>query len=406
MKKKGSILIVVLIILAGVEMLSLIYIGVIKSFQTSAKHSKAVDIAFYNANEGVNSVMNILLRDADWDFRTGPDGNPYNFDFDTMDFKVQVLGANTNPKTVATGNVDSSFDPTTYSIWIKCTGFYYPQNKPDLYKANPTKYGHLVKKRTIITKIGAAIPFNPFESAMFSCGSIGVNGAGNLDGHYDGKFCGKDGVDSNLASVAEVDTDCAPTANQCDDLKEAMKDWVNDICESTTHNYGPGDLTNLNNIPTTHLNGDGDLQGNYCFNDDSASYTWSGQVNGVDPSDDGDGDFSDPGETPPPIMIFKGNLGMTGHPNFKGIIIVMGKYEHENDNKVGGSDSFAGSILSFDSINVNGNSAVHFQDFSKYMNLSKNRVSRSEYYIADKPIRMDIAGTEYNVIISDLNPPN
>jgi hypothetical protein len=40
------------------------------------------------------------------------------------------------------------------------------------------------------------------------------------------------------------------------------------------------------------------------------------------------------------------------------------------------------------------------------MDINKNRVSRSEYYIADKPIRMDIAGTEYNVIIADLNPPN
>ncbi len=402
MKKKGSILIVVLIILAGVEMLSLIYIGVIKSFSTSAKHSKAVDIALYNANEGVNSVMNILMRDADWDFRTGPDGNPYTFDFDTMDFKVQRLDANTNPITVVTGNPDNSFNPTTYSIWIKCTGFYYPQNKPDLYKSDPTKYGHLVKKRTIITKIGAAIPFNPFNAAITACGSVSSTNAISVDG----KICATDGISGGV-SVTDPDTSsCSLTPDDCaegSDLKDAIKDWAKDICsESTTRVYEEDVqlVTAFANNPE-NVNANKELEGNYCFKENVTK--WAGNVGGVDTIDDGDGDFSDPGEVPPPVMVIYGNLTMTGTPDFDGIIIVMGDTDV---NKLSGNESFAGSILSFNSVKLGGNAGMAYKDFSKYMNLNKNRVSRSEYYIADKPIRMKIDTTEYNVIIADLNPPN
>ena len=252
---------------------------------------------------------------------------------------------------------------------------------------------------------------------MFSCGSIGVNGAGNLDDtKVDGKFCAAGGVDSSLASISTVDTDCAPTANECSDLKDTIEDWANDIC-SEAHNYDPSDLggtndgttaANLNALPAGDKDAGGNLNGKYCFNGSSAAYQWSGQVNGVEPLDDGDGDYSDPGEVPPPIMVFKGNLKMVGTPKFKGIIVVLGKYENDNDNAVGGNEDFGGSILSLDTININGNASLHYYDFSKYMNLNKNRVSRSQYYIADKPIRMKIGSpaVEYNVIIDNLEPPN
>ncbi|MCK5224917.1 hypothetical protein KAR04_09095, partial [Candidatus Calescamantes bacterium] len=69
-ERKGSILMLVIVILAGVQLLSLIYIGVVKSYKRSVQYSNAVDNALYNAEEGLNGVINILMRDEDWDFRS------------------------------------------------------------------------------------------------------------------------------------------------------------------------------------------------------------------------------------------------------------------------------------------------------------------------------------------------
>ena len=408
----------VIVILAGVQLLSLIYIGVVKSYKRSVQYSNAVDNALYNAEEGLNGVINILMRDEDWDFRSAgsktpsngfADTIPYAFNFESMDYQVQVLNENSNPITDITGVTEPEFNTEEHCMWVKVTGYYYPQEDPQKWITlvatgnDTTALWARIAKRTVIAKITSAMPLNPFESAVFSCGTI--DGAGSAD--VDGKVCAP-----TVTGVvgANLDTDCIPTAEECDTVIDQLSGWAEDICaEAYEEGHGYTDAKSIVNNAFSGLNPSGELEGKYCFEED---VSWAGNAPGITPVDyNGDMDYSDEGlgEIAPPIMIIKGNLQMTGAPTFQGIVIVMGEYTGPNSNLLSGNPDFLGSIVSFDSIDMKGNSYAGYMDFSKYINVNRNKVSRSGWVIADKPVKMEYpeaSGTYYNIEVDHLAPPD
>ncbi len=408
-ERKGSILMLVIVILAGVQLLSLIYIGVVKSYKRSLQYSNAVDCALYNAEEGLNGVINILMRDEDWDFRSAGSKTPssgfantipYAFNFESMDFQVQVLNENSNPITDITGVTEPEFSTKKHCMWVKVTGYYYPQEDPQKWislittGSDTTALWARIAKRTVIAKITSAMPLNPFESALFSCGDIKASSATTVNG----KICAQT---ISSAITSEVDTGCAPTAEECDSIRDQISSWADDICDEAD---AQGHLSSSDDI-----DGMGILDGKYCFTDPDATVKWQ-SANGVTPVDlNGDMDYSDPGEVAPPIIIIHGNLKLNGSMNFKGIVIVMGKYTVSNSNQLTGSENFAGTIISFDSMDIGGNSKTGYMDFSKYVNVNRNKVSRSGWVIADKPVKMeypDGSGTYYNIEVAHLAPPD
>ncbi|MCK4644010.1 hypothetical protein KAU32_10310 [bacterium] len=417
-ERKGSILMLVIVILAGVQLLSLIYIGVVKSYKRSVQYSNAVDNALYNAEEGLNSVINILMRDEDWDFRSAGSKTPssgfantipYAFNFESMDFNVQVLSENSNPITDMTGVTEPEFNTKEHCMWVKVTGYYYPQEDPQKWislaatGSDTTALWARIAKRTVIAKITSAMPLNPFESAIFSCGEVDAGGGASIDG----KVCAPT-VSGTIG--ANADTECAPTAAECVDIVDQLTGWAEDIC-AEAYEEGHG-YTGAKTMLVTSFSGlspSGVLDGKYCFEED---VSWGAGVDGVTPVDlNGDMDYSDEGmgEVAPPIMIIKGNLTMTGTPDFKGIVLVMGEYSTTNANLLSGDENFQGTVVSFDSLALQGGAEVGFMDFSKYINVNRNKVSRSGWVIADKPVKMEYpeaSGTYYNIEVAHLAPPN
>ncbi len=415
MKKRGSLLIMIIIILAALEIMTLLFITIVRNFKKNADYTRKAEIALYNAEEGLNNVINVLMRDPDWDFRTAgskcpkygfPNTVPYSFIFENMNFKVQILSSTVNPITENTGISDPNFDTNQLTMWVKVTGFHYPHNDPNRYK-NMLLNGQSVANeqvvaRTILAKVAAAVPINPFKDTIFSCGTIDGQGSAEVEGD----IC----APTITGTIVDGDSDCSMTAEECTDVLDAVEAWANDICDGAAEegNLFTDSMVALNNS-FTGLNASGELEGNFCFEND---VQWAGNAPGVVPVDvDGDMDYSDEdlGEIPPPIIIVKGNLKMTGTPDFQGIVIVMGDYEVTNDNLLSGDEDFFGSIISFDSLSLKGNSFAGYKDFSNFVNVNRNRVSRNAWVFADKPIRMEYpegSGTFYNILISHLTPPD
>ena len=432
-RRKGSLLVLVLILLAALEIMTLVYTSVVRRYSKVSKRSKAAEIALNYAEEGLNNVINILMHDPDWDFRTAgakspdngfPNTVPYSFNFEDMHYRVEVLNQNNNPITDVTGAPDPYFNTQKTSIWVKITGFYYPHDNPEQYKTlcltngDTEAYLGKIVKRTIVAKISAAVPINPFEAALFSCGQVDGKGHGgeSYDAEDTGGWNHSATVDGDVCAptitgiiTINGDTNCAPTAEECESIEDALTGWANDICEEANdegHYYTDSYATI--NPSFSGLNDDGKIEGNYCFEGD---VKLASHVEGVDPIDlNGDEDYSDTeiGEVPPPILIVKGNLKLAGHPDFKGIILVMGDYTGpgKDANKIAGHPDFEGTIISFDSIDLRGHASVAYKDFSKYVALTRNKVSRSAWIIGDKPIKMNYNGNDIVVTIAHLDPPN
>ena len=415
MKRKGSLLLVVIVLLALVEIMTLIFIGVVRRYKSNTKRIRGEEIALNYAEEGLNGVINILMRDPDWDFRTAgsksptygfPNTVPYAFNFQSMNYKVEILDSTNNPIYANTGTADNYFNTEEYKMWVKITGFYYPHDNADEYRSliasggNTIAYQTQIIKRTIVAKVSAAVPIDPFNSAIFSCGTIDGNGSAEVQGDV----CAPT-VTGTV--ITNGNTNCAPTADDCDNITDALSGWANDICDEANDigQYYTDSKTILTN-GFSGLNDDGKLEGKYCMDGD---VSWAGNAPGVDPVDvNGDMDYSDEelGEVPPPIIIIKGNLKMTGTPYFKGIVIVMGEYTGPNSNLLSGNEDFMGTIVSFDSMDLKGNSYAGYMDFSKYVSANRNKVSRSGWIIGDKPIKMQYNGNNIVVSIQHLTPPN
>ena len=409
MKRKGSLLIIVVILLALVEILTLVLIGAVKSYKMNTKRIKGEQLALNYAEDGLNSVINILMRDPDWDFRTAGDKCPtygfsntvpYSFNFQNMDYKVEILDATHNPIYNSTGTADSYFSTNKNKMWVKVTGFYYPHNDPSQYKAlvlsggNTISYQTKIIKRTIVAKITSAVPIDPFQASIFSCGR--VLGLGWVT--VTGKVCSPTVVALIIAGNLKGDTTCTPTSNSCNSLKDPLDGWAGDMCSDANdegHEYTDSQVT------FSGLWNHDKLAGKYCFDKDA---TFIGDIESVTPKDvNGDGDYSDDylGEVPPPVMIVRGDLTVVGKLDFKGIILVMGK-----TNILGLAKVNASSIVSLGGINILGFAKFSHTDYSRYITATRNKISRSVWITGDKPIMTTYNGQNIVVSIKQLTPPD
>ena len=418
MEKKGSILIIALILLAAIEIMVLTYIGMTKSFRTSLKYSKMRGAALYNAEEGINVVMNILMRDPDNDFTTAGDKSeengyypaiPYTFDFKSMQYQVVALNSTTNPisNTLKKSGIDTTvsyFDPAPRTIWVKSTGYYYPgtvsRYKSIVAGGNAAKiqaYKSKIVKRTIVCKIATSPPppppHYPFKHTLFSCGKINEMGLLHVEGNVCSPTIDKMGLVSN-------DSECTPVEGQdaCNNEGDSLTNWIDETCADPATIHHPESEQNLDLLQ-------GGPGGTHCYDSD---FTWANILSpSPDPVDaDGDGDYDEPGDVAPPVLIVRGDLDIVGAFQFKGIIVCEGKVT------VGALADITGTIIGVQGIDILALAAFHEKDYSGRV-IPKHppytfdtKVDRSLWFLADKPIHMTIGGQEYDIITSNISVPN